>query len=69
MSPTTLIIACGVFFLLLTWLAVFDIARKDFGSLPKKAAWGFLALIPFIGPLAYFLLGYRKGKNRGEIGW
>ena len=57
------IIGAGIFFLLLTWWAVFDISQKDFGSLLKKALWGFTALIPFLGPLIYFAVGYRKGKK------
>ena len=57
------IIGIGIFFLLLTWWAVFDISQKDFGSLLKKALWGFTALIPFLGPLIYFAIGYRKGKK------
>ncbi len=57
------IIGIGIFFLLLTWWAVFDISQKDFGSLLKKALWGFTALIPFLGPVIYFAIGYRKGKK------
>ncbi|MDP2863137.1 MAG: PLDc N-terminal domain-containing protein [Desulfobacterales bacterium] len=57
------IIGTGIFFLLLTWWAVFDISQKDFGSVLKKALWGFTALIPFLGPLIYFAVGYRKGKK------
>ena len=57
------IIGIGIFFLLLTWWAVFDISQKDFGSILKKAMWGFTTLIPFLGPLIYFAIGYRKGKK------
>ena len=57
------IIGIGIFFLLLTWWAVFDISQKDFGSVLKKALWGFAAMIPFFGPLIYFVIGYRKGKK------
>ena len=63
MSTTEIVIGVGVFFLVLTWLAVFDIARKDFGTIGKKILWGFAALIPFIGPLIYFAVGYRIGKK------
>ncbi|MBU1569062.1 MAG: PLDc N-terminal domain-containing protein [Proteobacteria bacterium] len=62
------IIGIGIFFLLLTWWAVFDISKKDFGSLLKKALWGFTALIPFLGPLIYFAIGYRKGKKIATYG-
>jgi len=57
------IIGIGIFFLLLTWWAVFDISQKDFGTILKKVLWGFAALIPFFGPLIYFVIGYRKGKK------
>lgn len=57
------IIGIGIFFLLLTWWAVFDISKKDFGSIVTKALWGFTAMIPFLGPLIYFAAGYRKGKK------
>lgn len=57
------IIGIGIFFLLLTWWAIFDISQKDFGSVLKKALWGFTALIPFLGPFIYFAVGYRKGKK------
>ena len=50
-------------FYTLTILAVIDIARKDFGSLGKKAIWGCLALIPFVGWLIYLIFGFRKGKK------
>jgi len=57
------IIGIGIIFLLLTWWAVIDITKKDFGSIVTKALWGFTALIPFLGPIIYFAIGYRKGKK------
>ena len=68
MSTTEIVIGVGVFFLILTWLAVFDIARKDFGALWKKIVWGLVALVPFIGPLVYFVIGFRIGKKPVEPG-
>ncbi|MBW1746374.1 MAG: PLDc N-terminal domain-containing protein, partial [Deltaproteobacteria bacterium] len=44
-------------------LAIFDIAKKDFGKLAYKFIWGIIALIPFIGCIIYFVFGYRKGKR------
>ncbi len=64
MDTVTVIITLGIFFYVLTCLAVIDIAFKDFSSLPVKAAWGFTALIPFIGCLIYFAFGYRRGVRR-----
>ncbi len=60
---TIAVIGTGVLFFLLTFCAVLDIARKDFGSINKKFLWGFIALIPFIGPIIYFALGFRRGKK------
>jgi hypothetical protein len=54
----------GIFFFILTSLAIIDIALKDFGTIGKKAMWGFIALIPFIGCVIYFIFGYRKGKRQ-----
>ena len=51
-------------FLLLTFIALIDIAGKDFGGIEKKAAWGFITMIPFIGPVIYFLFGFRKGRAK-----
>ena len=60
---TIIVVGTGVTFCLLTFCAIFDIARKDFGSTKTKALWGFITLIPFFGPILYYSLGYRKGKN------
>ena len=55
------IIGIGALFFLITCWAIIDIARKDFGGIEKKALWGFITLIPFIGPILYIAIGYRKG--------
>ena len=64
MSSTQIILISGLLFWLMTCWAVIDIARKDFGRIEKKAAWGFTALEPFIGVLVYLLFGYRKGTPK-----
>jgi len=64
MSSTLMIILAGILFWVLTCLAVVDIARKDFGAIEKKAAWGFAALVPFIGPIVYFIYGFKKGTRK-----
>lgn len=61
-STLTIWIIITVFFYLLTVLAIIDIIRKDFGTIGKKALWGCIALIPFIGWLVYLVFGVRKGK-------
>lgn len=60
---TVVVVGTGVVFFLLTFLAILDIAWKDFGSMGKKALWGIIALTPFIGPVIYFTIGFRRGKK------
>jgi len=67
MATVIVWIKISLFFYLLTALAIIDIARKDFGSIGKKALWGFIAVIPFIGWLVYLIFGFRKGKKPGDI--
>jgi len=67
MSTAEWIILGGISFYLLTCWAIFDIARKDFGGIEYKAAWAFVALIPFLGPIFYITLGYRKGTKKSDI--
>lgn len=62
------IIAFGVLFLAATWWAILDVATKEFSSIQVKAGWGFVALIPFIGCVIYFVFGARQGKRRGKGG-
>lgn len=56
-------IKISFFFYVLTVLAIIDIMRKDFGTTGKKALWGIIALIPFVGWLIYLIFGFRKGKQ------
>lgn len=65
MDPATLVtwIKIATFFYLLTILAIIDVIRKDFGTIGRKAMWGCIALIPFIGWLVYLIFGFRKGKK------
>jgi len=60
-------IKISAFFYLLTVLAVIDIIRKDFGTIGKKALWGLIAVVPFIGWLVYLIFGFRKGKKPGTV--
>jgi hypothetical protein len=62
MSTSAWIIVGGLFFWILTCLAILDIARKDFSNIGVKAAWAFTSLVPFIGVLVYFIFGYRHGR-------
>jgi bacteriorhodopsin len=67
MSTIAFFIWVGIAFIAITWLAIFDIARKDFGTLGKKAMWAVIALVPFIGCLVYFAVGFRKGRVPKKI--
>lgn len=64
MSTAEWIVLIALLFYLLTCLCIFDIARRDFGGIEKKAAWAFVSLIPFIGPLVYLAAGMRRGKRK-----
>ena len=66
MSTAEWIVLVGVGFYLLTCWAIFDIARKDFGGIEKKAAWAFVTLIPFLGPIIYIAAGFRKGRKKAD---
>ncbi len=68
MDFKTLIIIAGTLFYVLTCWALLDVARKDFGGVEKKALWGFVSLIPFIGFMIYFIFGFKKGKKKSEEG-
>jgi len=66
MTKIITIISVGLFFLILTWWAIFDIAYKNFGSFEKKLIWAFVALIPFLGCIIYLIFGYRQGKPKSD---
>ncbi len=57
----------GLLFFILTNIAFIDVARKDFGSLPVKAVWAVVALVPFIGFVVYFVFGARKGIKKTTV--
>ncbi len=48
----------------LTMLALVDIIKKDFGSIKAKILWHFVALIPLIGCLIYFIFGAKTGQKK-----
>ena len=50
-------------FLLMTVWAVVDVGQKDFGTVGRKALWGVIASIPFIGFIIYLIFGFRRGKK------
>lgn len=55
----------GLLFLTVTWLAVFDIAFKEFPTKAHKWIWGVaVCLLPFVGCIAYFAVGFWTGKRK-----
>jgi hypothetical protein len=54
-------------FILSTLWAISDAAKKDFGTMGRKAAWMFIASIPFVGFIIYLLFGFKKGKKIDNI--
>ena len=68
MNTIYFVAGTGILFLLLTWIAIIDIATKEFSSKPVQAGWGIVvALIPGIGCIAYFIFGIRKGKRKKKL--
>ena len=55
---------CVPFFLGTIW-AVVDVAKRDFGTMGRKALWWIIASVPFIGFIIYLIFGFRKGKKTG----
>jgi hypothetical protein len=58
----TIVIISIPFFIFTIW-AVVDALQKEFGTMGKKALWGLVAAIPFIGAFVYLIFGFRKGKK------
>lgn len=54
----------GVVFWGLTMLAMVNVVVKDFGSTQKKALWGLVSLLPFVGWLIYFMFGAKRGVRK-----
>ncbi|CCO24516.1 PLD nuclease N-terminal domain-containing protein [Maridesulfovibrio hydrothermalis] len=51
-------------FAALTLFAIWDAFKRDFPSNMEKVGWIQLAIfIPFLGCLAYFVFGRRRGKK------
>ncbi|MBI9077758.1 MAG: PLDc N-terminal domain-containing protein [Desulfatibacillum sp.] len=63
MSFAIIVLSLGVLFLILTWWAIFHIAARDFGSTERKAIWGVVSLVPFLGVLIYIIWGRKQGKR------
>ena len=55
----------GASYLLTCW-ALLDVAARDFGAMEKKAVWGIVAFIPFLGWFVYLLWGRKRGRRRTD---
>lgn len=63
MTLVLTVLIAGALFLLFTWVAIIDIARKVFDPPYLKIIWAmFVVLMPFIGCAFYLALGRRQGK-------
>jgi len=51
----------------LTMLALTDIIFKDFKSVKVKLIWHFVAIVPIIGWLIYFIFGFKKGQRKKPV--
>ncbi len=61
-NPWTIIII-GLFFLILTWLAILDISRREFSGPNLKLIWGMVVcMVPFLGVIMYLIIGRRTGS-------
>jgi hypothetical protein len=58
----TIVLISIPFFIFTIW-AIVDALQKDFGTPGKKALWGLVASIPFLGAFIYLIFGFRKGKK------
>jgi hypothetical protein len=68
MTSTTVIIIVGavVASSLTTCWSLVDVAGRDFGAIEKKAVWGVVAFIPFVGWMVYLLWGRKRGRRRED---
>ena len=51
----------------LTMIALLDIILKDFDSTKTKILWHFVAIIPVIGWLIYFIFGARTRQKKKPV--
>jgi hypothetical protein len=61
-TATTVLLLTIPFFFGTIW-AIVDVGQKNFGSVGKKALWGIISAVPFVGFIVYLIFGFRKGKK------
>lgn len=68
MNTIYVIAGTGILFLILTWIAIIDIAMREFPSKPVQMGWGIaVALVPFLGCAAYLIFGVRQGTRKSKL--
>ncbi len=51
-------------FVLMTWWAIRDAFARDFGSSNEKMFWvQICTVVPFLGVLAYVIIGRKRGRK------
>lgn len=61
-TAATVLLLTIPFFAGTVW-AIVDLSQKNFGSVGKKAMWGIISMVPFVGFIVYLIFGFRKGKK------
>ena len=59
-----LVLGIAALSLALTMLAMVDLIKRDFPSIKTKFLWHFVALIPLVGWLIYFVFGRKQGQKK-----
>jgi len=67
MSVAFYIVVFGIFFYVLTCIALLDIALREFADPLKKVLWVFATMVPFFGVLVYFFYGRKKSTPRSKM--
>ncbi len=68
MNQTIIYILIGVAISFgLTMIALIDIILKDFESTRTKILWHFVAIIPVVGWLIYFIFGAKTGHKKKPV--
>lgn len=63
LKAVAIILALALPCMLATVWAIVDVARRDFGTLGRKARWWIVASVPFIGFVIYLIFGFRQGHK------
>lgn len=63
-APWAVILGAVGAFAAVSLAAIWDAIRREFNSVNEKLAWVQLSvLVPFLGGLAYFVFGQKRGRK------